>query len=99
MLLIDADAQGSLTASLRFTEPDSLEVTLATITLRPLTEKGERGAKQKKVYDLDENGERIAVIDKKTGQQRADNPYWGGCQRFRAQGNTDREGQYQSGTL
>ncbi len=30
-LLLDADAQGSLTASLGFTEPDSLEVTLATI--------------------------------------------------------------------
>ncbi|MDE6906075.1 MAG: AAA family ATPase [Lachnospiraceae bacterium] len=31
VLLIDADAQGSLTASLGFTEPDSLEVTLASI--------------------------------------------------------------------
>lgn len=31
VLLIDADAQGSLTASLGFTEPDKLEVTLATI--------------------------------------------------------------------
>ncbi len=31
VLLIDADAQGSLTASLGYTEPDSLEVTLATI--------------------------------------------------------------------
>ena len=31
VLLIDADAQGSLTASLGFTEPDSLEVTLATV--------------------------------------------------------------------
>ena len=31
VLLIDADAQGSLTASLGFTEPDSLEITLATI--------------------------------------------------------------------
>ena len=28
-LVIDADAQGSLTASLGFTEPDKLEVTLA----------------------------------------------------------------------
>ena len=42
------------------------------LTLRPLTEKGEWGAKQKKVYDLDENGERIPVIDKKTGQQKVD---------------------------
>lgn len=31
VLLIDADAQGSLTASLGFQEPDRLEVTLATI--------------------------------------------------------------------
>lgn len=31
VLLIDADAQGSLTASLGFREPDNLEVTLATI--------------------------------------------------------------------
>ena len=31
VLLIDADAQGSLTASLGFTEPDSLEVTLAIL--------------------------------------------------------------------
>ena len=31
VLLIDADAQGSLTASLGYTEPDILEVTLATV--------------------------------------------------------------------
>lgn len=31
VLLIDADAQGSLTASLGFTEPDRLEETLATV--------------------------------------------------------------------
>ena len=31
VLLIDADAQGSLTASLGFQEPDRLEITLATI--------------------------------------------------------------------
>ena len=31
VLLIDADAQGSLTASLGFTEPDKLEVTLASV--------------------------------------------------------------------
>ena len=42
------------------------------LTMRPLTEKGEWGAKQKKIYDLDENGERIPVIDKKTGQQKVD---------------------------
>lgn len=31
VLLVDADAQGSLTASLGFSEPDKLEITLATI--------------------------------------------------------------------
>lgn len=31
VLLIDADAQGSLTASLGFTQPDKLEITLATV--------------------------------------------------------------------
>ena len=42
------------------------------LTMRPLTENGEWGTKQKKIYDLDENGERIPVIDKKTGQQKVD---------------------------
>ena len=31
VLLIDADAQGSLTASLGFTEPDAIEISLATV--------------------------------------------------------------------
>lgn len=31
MLLIDADPQGSLTASLGYREPDTLEITLSTI--------------------------------------------------------------------
>ena len=31
VLLIDADAQGSLTASLGFQEPDKLDVSLATV--------------------------------------------------------------------
>ena len=42
------------------------------LTMRPLTENGEWGAKQKKIYNLDENGEKIPVIDKKTGQQKVD---------------------------
>ena len=42
------------------------------LTMRPLTENGEWGAKSKKVFELDENGERIPVIDKKTGQQKVD---------------------------
>ncbi len=42
------------------------------LTMRPLTENGEWGAKTKKVYVLDENGERVPIIDKKTGQQKVD---------------------------
>lgn len=42
------------------------------LTMRPLTENGEWGAKTKKVYVLDENGERIPLIDKKTGKQKVD---------------------------
>ena len=42
------------------------------LTIRPLTENGEWGAKTKKVYELDENGERIPLIDKRTGQQKVD---------------------------
>ena len=38
VLLIDADAQGSLTASLGYTEPDKLEVSLATIMERIVNE-------------------------------------------------------------
>lgn len=34
VLLIDADAQGNLTASLGFSEPDNLEVTLATVIMK-----------------------------------------------------------------
>ena len=40
--------------------------------MRPLTENGEWEAKTKKVYVLDENGERVPFIDKKTGQQKVD---------------------------
>ncbi len=40
--------------------------------MRPLTENEDWGAKSKKVFDLDENGERIPIIDKKTGQQKVD---------------------------
>ena len=43
------------------------------LTMRPLTENGEWGAKTKKVYVLDENGDRVPLIDKKTGQQKVDN--------------------------
>ena len=42
------------------------------LTLRPLEQDGAGGEKQKKVYVLDKNGERIPVMDKKTGQQKVD---------------------------
>lgn len=40
VLLMDADAQGSLTASLGYTEPDKLEITLATMMERVIKEEG-----------------------------------------------------------
>ena len=42
------------------------------MTLRSLDEQGKWMPKQKKIYLRDENGERIPVIDKKTGQQKVD---------------------------
>jgi hypothetical protein len=42
------------------------------LTMRGIDEKGEWLPKQKKVYLTDENGERIPLIDKRTGQQKVD---------------------------
>lgn len=42
-------------------------------TMRALDENGKWMAKQKKVYSLDEGGNRIPIIDKKTGQQKISN--------------------------
>ena len=42
------------------------------LTMRPIMENGTWGAKTKKEYLLDENGERIPLIDKKTGRQKVD---------------------------
>ena len=42
------------------------------LTLRSLDEQGNWMPKQRKVYQRDENGERIPDIDKKTGQQKVD---------------------------
>ena len=42
------------------------------LTLRSIDEQGEWMAKQRKEYVTDENGERIPIIDKKTGQQKVD---------------------------
>lgn len=41
-------------------------------TVRAINEKGEWTAKTRKVYDLDENGQKIPQIDKKTGLQKVD---------------------------
>lgn len=40
------------------------------LTTRPIDENGKWGAKEKKVYALDANGEKIPVIDEKTGKQK-----------------------------
>jgi hypothetical protein len=42
------------------------------LTTRPLTAEKKWGRKEKKDYALDENGERIPLIDPKTGQQKVD---------------------------
>lgn len=42
------------------------------LTMRGIDEEGRWLPKQKKVYLTDENGERIPLIDKKTGQQKVD---------------------------
>lgn len=41
-------------------------------TTRPIKENGQWGQKEKKDYALDENGERIPVINPETGQQKLD---------------------------
>lgn len=41
-------------------------------TTRPIKENGEWGAKEKKVYALNDRGERIPVIDPNTGEQKVD---------------------------
>lgn len=41
-------------------------------TTRPIKENGQWGQKEKKEYDLDENGEKIPVINPETGQQKLD---------------------------
>ena len=39
-------------------------------TTRPIKENGEWGSKEKKVYKLDKNGERVPIIDPETGEQK-----------------------------
>lgn len=42
------------------------------LTMRPIKENGQWGEKEKKVYSVDDKGERIPIIDKLTGQQKVD---------------------------
>lgn len=42
-------------------------------TMRGIDDKGKWMSKQKKIYSLDESGNRIPIIDKKTGQQKISN--------------------------
>ena len=57
VLLIDADAQGSLTASLGFTEPDKLEVTLATVMANIINDE-----EMEKGYGILEHEEGISLM-------------------------------------
>lgn len=41
-------------------------------TTRAIDERGEWCAKSKKIYERDENGDKIPIIDKKTGEQKLD---------------------------
>ena len=42
------------------------------LTVRSILPSGEWAPKSKKIYDLDENGNKIPLIDKKTGEQKVD---------------------------
>ncbi len=44
----------------------------AMATTRPIKENGEWGNKEKKAYKLDENEQRIPIMDAKTGEQKVD---------------------------
>ena len=58
VLLIDADAQGSLTASLGYTEPDTLEVTLATIMGDLINDMYGGGWQEKGLFNPEPEGDR-----------------------------------------
>ena len=62
VLLIDADAQGSLTASLGFTEPDKMEVTLATVMANIINDNAINGVEMEKGYGILEHEEGIFLM-------------------------------------
>ena len=57
VLVIDADAQGSLTASLGFTEPDKLDVTLANVLEKVINDE-----EMEPVYGILKHGEGIDLM-------------------------------------
>ena len=63
------------------------------LTTRPIKANGEWGAKEKKDYARDENGEKIPVIDPQTGEQKVDKRNRKQWQRVTVQANNwnDRE--------
>lgn len=62
VLLIDADAQGSLTASLGFTEPDKLEVTLATVMANIINDNAMNGMEMEAGYGILKHEEGISLM-------------------------------------
>ena len=67
VLLVDADAQGSLTASLGYSQPDSLDVTLTTMLQKIVDEKpikpGEGIIRHKEGVDLVPWNIELSVFD------------------------------------
>lgn len=62
VLLIDADAQGSLTASLGFTEPDKLEVTLANVLEKIINDNAINGAEMEPDYGILKHNEGVDLM-------------------------------------
>ena len=60
VLLIDADAQGSLTASLGFQEPDKLDVSLATVMANIIDEED-----MELEYGILKHGEGVDLMPRK----------------------------------
>ena len=62
VLLIDADAQGSLTASLGFTEPDKLEVTLANVLEKIINDNAINGVEMEPDYGILKHNEGVDLM-------------------------------------
>ncbi|VYU74202.1 Mobilization protein A [Eubacterium limosum] len=57
------------------------------LTMRPIKENGQWGAKERKAYALDAEGQRIPIIDPETGQQKVDRRNCRQWQRVTVQAN------------